>query len=259
MLRRLWPFALLALAGCAHSPVPAGSAAPLAQSRQLVVVTTAGWDADHGALRRFARDAGGAWHPVGEAQPVVVGRAGAGWGLGLHPAPPAAVAAGDPVKREGDGRAPAGIFAIGPAFGYATTADTALPYAAMDAGDYCMDVSGSPLYNRIVDTDDVGAAAVEASSEPMRRDLHADGDQRYRLGFVIAHNPQAVPMGGSCIFAHLWKTPDTATAGCTAMAPATMQALLQWLDPDAQPRFVLLPAAEYAQLQGAWDLPALPR
>ena len=62
-------------------------------------------------------------------------------------------------------------------------------------------------------------------------------------------------MAGSCIFAHLWKTPDTATAGCTAMAPATMDAVLAWLDPAQRPVFVLLPASEYRALQAAWRLP----
>jgi hypothetical protein len=37
-----------------------------------------------------------------------------------------------------------------------------------------------------------------------------------------------------------------------------MAALLAWLRPDANPVFVLLPDAEYARLQAAWHLPALP-
>ena len=95
------------------------------------------------------------------------------------------------------------------------------------------------------------------STEPMRRDLHAGGDQRYRLGFVIANNPRNARGGGSCIFGHLWKSPDSTTAGCTAMAPASMDALLRWLDAGKRPVFVLLPEAEYAHLRNAWALPAL--
>jgi L,D-peptidoglycan transpeptidase YkuD (ErfK/YbiS/YcfS/YnhG family) len=91
----------------------------------------------------------------------------------------------------------------------------------------------------------------------MRLDLHHDGDVRYREGFVIEHNAQAIPGHGSCIFAHLWRTPGEATAGCTAMQPANMQRLLAWIDPKATPRFVLLPKAEYRRLQAAWALPAL--
>lgn len=259
MLRHLLAAATLALAACAHAPVAGDgdSGARWQHARQMVVVTTDGWDDDHGRLRTFQREDGGAWRETGTARPVVIGRSGAAWGIGLHDIPPDDGRAGDsgPVKREGDGRSPAGVFAIGEAFGYAASGATALPYEAMDASDYCIDVSGSPLYNRIVDADDVGADAVRESTEPMRRDLHADGDQRYRLGFVIEHNPQGKAMAGSCIFAHLWKSPDTATAGCTAMPDATMQALLAWLDPARQPVFVLLPRAEYDRLQAPWGLP----
>ena len=103
----------------------------------------------------------------------------------------------------------------------------------------------------------VGAAAVKGSTEPMRRDLHVNGDQRYRLGFVIEHNAQAAPQGGSCIFAHLWKSPSDATTGCTAMTPALMQSLLAWLKPQQHPVFVLLPQAEYERLRDEWQLPVI--
>jgi len=261
--------AVLALAACAHSPAELATATRWQHAHQLVLVTIDDWNSNHGALRSYARsdDAAG-WQPTAPAQAVVIGRAGAAWGIGLHDMPAATSAtastsaetpATGPIKREGDGRSPAGVFAIGEAFGYAATARTALPYAPMQASDYCIDVSGSPLYNRIVDADEVGAEAVQDSTEPMRRDLHADGDQRYRLGFVIEHNPRGVAMAGSCIFAHLWKSPDSTTAGCTAMPPDAMQALLAWLDPREQPIFVLLPRAEYRRLQHAWHLPPLPR
>ncbi|MEO5560757.1 MAG: hypothetical protein ABIO49_12650 [Dokdonella sp.] len=216
----------------------------------MVLVTTSGWDADHGVLRTYERVADH-WRERGAARDVTIGRAGAAWGIGLHESQ-----ADGPLKREGDGRSPAGVFEIGEAFGYAPDADTTLRYRALSGSDYCVDVSGSPLYNRIVDARDVGADAVAASTEPMRRDLHADGDQRYRLGFVIAHNAQARADGGSCIFAHLWKSPTDATAGCTAMSDASMMSLLRWLRSPQHPVFVLLPEGEYMRLQKAWHLPA---
>ena len=253
------------LAGCAHrggtiaattpEPLPASPAAAWQSARQLVLVITPGWNANRGTLRTFERGDRGAdasWREVGHAVPVTVGKAGAAWGLGLQPPQ---VASG-PLKLEGDVRSPAGVFRIGEAFGYAAHAATALPYRALSATDYCMDVSGTPQYNRIVDEKVVGAAAVKGSTEPMRRDLHAHGDQRYRLGFVIEHNAQAVPQAGSCIFAHLWKSPHDTTTGCTAMAVPVMRRLLAWLRPEDQPVFVLLPQAEYERLHTAWQLPA---
>ncbi|MDX3937176.1 L,D-transpeptidase family protein [Stenotrophomonas sp.] len=226
-------------------------AVALEGSTQLVVVTTDGWDATQGTLQAFERTAQG-WQPHGAAFDVAVGRSGSAWGEGLHP-----TQSGTPQKREGDGRSPAGIFAIGPAFGYAPRLTSGLPYQPMRDTSYCMDVPDSAYYNRIVDADVVGAEAVAGSTEPMRLDLHNKGDRRYREGFVIEHNAKATPGGGSCIFAHLWRTPGEATAGCTAMEPARMTTLLAWLNASAQPRFVLLPRAEYQRLQADWQLPGL--
>lgn len=255
MLRTLLTSTVLAIAslGAGHAAA-AETALPWAHSQQMVVVTTAGWDATRGELHRFERDPAGAWREAGAGVPVVIGRTGAAWGTGLHEVP---AGAGGPVKHEGDGRSPAGVFAIGEAFGYAARAETGLRYEALDANDWCVDVDGSPYYNRIVDSNDVGADAVKDSTEPMRRDLHADGDQRYRLGFVIGNNPGNARGAGSCIFGHLWKSPDSTTAGCTAMAPPSMETLLRWLDADRRPVFVLLPAAEYERLRTDWQLPAL--
>ena len=290
-LLRCLAVAALSLAG------PVWAATPLDGAAQVVVVTSDGWDSTHGRLQAFARtDAG--WKAEGSAFDVALGRSGSAWGIGLHPAmsgddasvgddrwssrasagtrddqrssptetrspidaaaPNSIAATSGPRKREGDGRSPAGVFALGTAFGYAAQADTALPWQPMQQSSYCMDVPDSPYYNRIVDAERVGAEAVEGSTEPMRLDLHNNGDVRYQQGFVINHNPRNVPGQGSCIFAHLWRKEGEATAGCTAMTAAHMQQLLAWLDPRSAPVFVLLPRAEYARLQQAWQLPALP-
>jgi L,D-peptidoglycan transpeptidase YkuD (ErfK/YbiS/YcfS/YnhG family) len=221
---------------------------PWSDARQLVLVTTPDWDATRGEMRRFLRTAEG-WEQVARDVPVVVGRAGAAWGVGMHPMQPG------PQKQEGDGRSPAGVFALGIAFGYAESADTGLSYVWMNASDWCIDVAESPLYNQIVDARDIGIDEVAGSTEPMRRDLHVDGDQRYKLGFAIQHNPANEPGAGSCIFAHLWNAPDAPTAGCTAMAEPHMQETLGWLELDANPVFILLPQQEYERLKRAWRLP----
>lgn len=242
-------FAILAcaLGACTQNLKPAQA---WTSSSQLVLVIVPDWSAEHGTLRTYTR-INGAWQVQSDAQPVVVGRTGSAWGQGLNRVPH-----DGPVKREGDGRATAGVFRIGEAFGYADRAVTALDYHAMHVDDYCIDVPSSPLYNQIVDTRNADPSIVAGSTEPMRRDLHANGDQRYRLGFVIEHNAGNTPDAGSCIFAHIWASPDTPTAGCTAMDGAAMEHLLAWLDPKQQPIFVLLPQAQYKNLQKDWDLPA---
>ncbi|MPZ20631.1 MAG: hypothetical protein GEV06_22380 [Luteitalea sp.] len=125
----------------------------------------------------------------------------------------------------------------------------------MRASHYCIDVSASPLYNRIVDAREVGERAVAGSTELMRRDLHADGDQLYKLGFVVEQNPDGRAGAGSYIFAHLWRAAGAPTVGCTAMAEPAMLDLLAWLRPQEYPIFVLLPESEYTRVQAEWQLP----
>jgi len=241
------------LVGLLALAVPSVAAAtPLREAQQLVLVIAPSWDDPTGRLYTFERsDGDGDWQRRGTAFDVTLGRSGSAWGSGLHPAQPGGV-----HKREGDGRSPAGVFSIGHGFGYASQIDGAWPYRQMQATHYCMDVAASPLYNQIVDSYDVGADAVAGSSEPMRLDLHNQGDERYSRGFVIEHNPANVSGRGSCIFAHLWRQPGEATAGCTAMSQEHMAALLNWLEPGANPRFVLLPQAEYQRLYHDWGLPS---
>jgi L,D-peptidoglycan transpeptidase YkuD (ErfK/YbiS/YcfS/YnhG family) len=240
-------FAIACLLGAprAHAAVPL----PWQNARQLVLVVVPDWDSTSGTLQKFQRKKQG-WKAAGDASDITIGHGGAAWGTGLH-----SPQQNGPQKREGDGRSPAGVFALGDAFGYAANAATQMPYLALSESDYCIDSGTSPLYNQIVDTQKVGADAQKDSTEPMRRDLHTNGDQRYRKGLVIQNNPQNVPGNGSCIFAHLWKAPGETTTGCTAMAADTMDKLLAWLKPEDHPVFVLLPRAEYVRLKAAWQLP----
>lgn len=235
-----------------HAPISVASAPPeipvWQRGQQLVLVVSADWSAANASLQRYEKRRFG-WRRVGDAIPVSLGKHGSAWGLGLH-----AGDLGEPKKREGDGKAPAGLFAIGIAFGADAELNTGLPYQPMDEHDWCIDVPGSPYYNQIVDQNQVGAAAIAGSSEPMRRDLHT-GDDLYRRGFVIAHNLAGTDRGGSCIFAHRWRSQGAPTAGCTAMSAEHLDTLLSWLQARQEPRFLLLPESEYRALRRAWKLP----
>ena len=229
-------------------PAPEHAGPIPALARQLVVVRGRGWDDFHAELHRFERsEVGGAWTEVGSAIPVVLGHAGLAWGRGLHgdEAPQAAGREGG-RKREGDGRSPAGVFALGDAWGREPDGATGLDYAVEGAGLRCVDDPGSAHYGRIVDGDEV--TPDWASAEAMAR--------LYALAIVIEHNPEHAAGGGSCIFLHAWDGPDEPVTGCTAMASEALDLLAAWLRPEAV--LVSLPGSSYARLRGAWALPELP-
>ena len=95
------------MASPSSSPFTQNAAAPLAAALQLLVVTAPAWGSTAGQLLRFARaERDGAWQAVGAALSVSLGRNGMAWGRGLH-LPMSGV-----EKVEGDGCAPAGIFAV---------------------------------------------------------------------------------------------------------------------------------------------------
>ncbi|HEV2961976.1 MAG TPA: L,D-transpeptidase family protein [Candidatus Angelobacter sp.] len=207
-----------------------------------------------GKLQRYERaNPRARWKPVGELVQVVVGKSGLGWGLGTRSV---SIASG-PIKKEGDGRAPAGVFRLSAVFGYASKqpAPWKMPYIASTPSVECVDDPHSKFYNRIVDRATVSPDW--NSSEHMLL-----GDERYRWGIVVEHNAAtnaqpAVPGSGSCIFLHIWLGPETSTVGCTAMAQEDLKALLAWLDPSRSPMLVQLPETQYKSLRKQWKLPPL--
>ena len=234
----------------------------LAHSTQLIVVTTPDWDTVQGHMQRYERATPQQpWRAVSEPIAIVVGKHGLGLGSGVVATDkPNIRAASDPVKHEGDGKSPAGVFTFGTAFGYASQplSGMKLPYLELTPSIECVDDISSKHYNRIVDR----ATVVPDwnSSEHMR-----NTGESYRWGIVVDHNNIAgdsahmpVPRGGSCIFLHIWQDASHGTAGCTAMPQSNVEELLRWIDPERYPLLVQLPVAQYKHLERRWNLPPLP-
>jgi D-alanyl-D-alanine dipeptidase len=241
--------------------LPTWAAEPkaLATSTQIIVVTTPDWNAPEGRLQRYERATPHKkWQAVGDPVSVVVGKNGLGWGAGVVATDdPKIRAASDPVKKEGDGRAPAGAFSLGTAFGYAPQplSGSKMPYLNLSSSVECVDDTTSKYYNRVVDR--ASTTADWNSSEHMLRT-----DELYRWGIVVGHNgiisgaaDSPTPGSGSCIFLHIWRGPGQPTVGCTAMPQERLESLLTWLDPASHPLLVQLPAAEYQRLSKQWRLP----
>jgi D-alanyl-D-alanine dipeptidase len=226
----------------------------LGSSTQVIVVTTSDWNAVDGRLQLYQRSGlGDPWSAVGEPITVVVGRNGMGWGDGILQIP-IARNTDEPVKREGDGKAPAGIFRLGTAFGYAAQKPDGwkMPYLALTPNIDCVDDSRSRFYNRVIDRSTV--AVDWNSAEHMR-----SAGEAYRWGVVIDHNADSPrPQGGSCVFMHIWGGPGVGTAGCTAMPEPRIKFILGWLNPAAKPLLVQLPIKQYRRLEKTLRLPPPP-
>ena len=120
---------------------------------QLILVTTADWNAVDGQLQRYQRTSSeGPWNAVGGPVSIVVGSHGMGWGIGTVPMT-AMRSSDDPIKREGDHKSPAGIFRLGEAFGYAAQEPEGWKthYLPITPSTQCVDDPQSRFYNRILD------------------------------------------------------------------------------------------------------------
>jgi D-alanyl-D-alanine dipeptidase len=235
-------------------PIRAEQPAALRTSTQMLVITTADWNAVPGTLQRYERaSARKKWKKAGAPIAVVVAKNGLAWGAGV--AAPAKSSPLDPVKQEGDTRAPAGLFRLSTAFGYAAEkpATWKMPYVALTPTVECVDDPHSKYYNRVVDR-----ATVTPDWNSSEHMLYSNG--QYRWGLVVDHNTDPVtPGAGSCIFLHIWLGTGEGTVGCTAMAQENVEALLASLDPARQPLLLQLPRTQYQKLKKPWKLPALPR
>ncbi len=137
-------------------------------------------------------------------------------------------------KREGDGKTPSGIYALGDAFGYAEIMDTGLRYRQSGSEDFWVDDVESPNYNQWVHGDPHAK-----SFEKMHRD-----DRLYSAGIIVEYNTAPIVKGaGSAIFLHVWRASNKGTAGCVALEEKNILALLHWLDVGHKPRVILNPQA----------------
>lgn len=247
--------------GCSQAVLPVSGRASVTQpmttsatgtvnrALQLVVFVAPDWNTTSGSLRRFERPSAEApWTPVGAVVPAVVGRTGLAWSDSALVS-----GGGQPVKHEGDGKSPAGVFPLDTTFGFASRPEMSwlrMPYVPLGPGSDCVDDVASVHYNTVVDRSSM--ARVDWTSAEHMREVTP-----YRIGVIVGYNAPPQSGRGSCIFLHIWGGPASSTAGCTALDAGKLEELMRWLDSSRHPAIVQLPSAEYARLRAAWRLPAL--
>lgn len=243
----MWLTLSRALAGSQPDPIPSSPVPD--DTTQLVFAIVPDADSSYATVTRWVRTDTG-WRAEGTPIPARIGTSGVAWGRGLH-APQQGL-----QKVEGDNRAPAGVFALGSAYGDAPAPPDAVrwPYHPVGPRDLWFEDPKSPLYNShllVPGTDPLTPEQVKA--------VMKQGDPAHALKVFVAHNapPNAAPGSGSAIFLHSWRKDGAATtAGCTAMARTDLDALVSWLAPESTPVFALLSAADAEQLSLSWGLPA---
>jgi len=203
-------------------------------SSQLLFVQTDDWNTKEGTLQRYERVTFNdkRWVKVGKPISIILGRNGLGWGKGLHTTPKNAKY----IKKEGDGRAPAGLFTLGNGFGYSNF-EINFPYSTYKRTDHCVDDSNSQWYNKIIDSTEVDKDY--KSFEHMKLTNHL-----YRYGITVNHNPEQIKNAGSCIFMHIRSENGKGTAGCTAMKEEKIINILKWLNQEKKPLLLQLPKEE---------------
>jgi D-alanyl-D-alanine dipeptidase len=202
------------------------NATDIDKTKQLIVVTTKNWSTSKGVLQRYEKQKD-SWKKVGKSINIKLGRNGLGWGRGLHNIPKNAKI----IKKEGDGKAPAGIFELKQAFGYAPL-NVDYPYRVYRETDHCVDDANSKFYNSIVDSKKVKVDY--KSFEYMKFPKNY-----YKYGIVVNHNnideKGSVKGAGSCIFMHIKEIP---TAGCTVMKEREIKEILIWLNSKKRPLLI---------------------
>lgn len=175
-------------------------------SRQVITVAAPSTGTSSATLAAWQRGADGAWSRVLRPLTARVGSAGIG------------------AAREGSRLTPAGTMRLDQAFGRRANPGTRMPYFVTDRYDWWDENPSSPTYN----------LHVRRSSSPggASENLYLSGTV-YDHAVNMAWNPQRVPGAGSAFFLHV--SVGSSTAGCVAVPLETVQWILRWLDPAAQP------------------------
>jgi len=195
----------------------------LLASQQVLLVVGSDFNSSKAKLQAFEDG-----KPFYRQIDVNVGKKGLAWGLGEKKF---SLKKGEPLKYEGDNKAPIGVFKLTNLFGYSKDNSFKMSYFYTSKNLICVDDSDSNFYNQIIE-----ANGDEKSFEYMKRK-----DGQYELGIVVAHNTMGVKKRGSCIFLHVQKAPDAPTAGCTSMPLKDLKVLAHWLDKEKNPILIQIP------------------
>lgn len=219
-------------------------------SSQMIFVLTDSTTSSKGNLFCFEKQKDkDVWIQIDNKIPVVLGRNGLGWGRGLNSIDSSRL----PIKTEGDGRSPAGVFELGAAFGYATSDEMKglkIPYLPITELVECIDDINSDYYNQIIKRDEINEIDWLSSEKMFFAEIW------YEQGVIVNQNTDPISKGsGSCIFLHNWSKSNETSAGCTEMEPINLKKIIHWLDSSSNPILIQLTRQLFTEYQNIWKLP----
>lgn len=200
-------------------------------SQQVILVVSADFNTSDASMECYEDD-----KKVFETFHVNIGKNGLGWGLGELIL---TKKSGEPFKKEGDKKAPAGVFKLTNIFGYKEKRNFHMPYLFASKNLICVDDVVSEYYNQIIQMPD---------NKPKSFEYMKRGDNQYELGIVVAHNKSGIKQKGSCIFMHVEKFDNAPTVGCTSMKLEELKQITSWLDETKNPILIQIPKSSSKEI-----------
>jgi D-alanyl-D-alanine dipeptidase len=213
---------------------------PLVSARKLVLVTADKFTSATATVQRFERAAPKApWQLSGGPATGLIGYKGLAWAHAFR----GLARRGEPVKVEGDKRAPAGFYKTGRSFGFAVSDRPG--YLRITEGMTCVDDPSSPAYNTIAMRSEIGAKVHGENmwSSPV-----------YARGLLVDYPTNGKARAGSCIFIHLQLPGRTGTNGCVALPEPQLEAVQDHVQDGAV--LAILPRQALKRFKGCLPEPA---
>ncbi len=185
-------------------------------NKQLILVTSNGYNTSNAEIRTFERNSKGSWVPVLTTKGHI-GKYGF---------------AKEKDMKEGGKKSPIGKYTIGTAFGRKANPGTKLNYRKITADDVWVDDPKSKLYN---------TWQSKKKTKTHWKSAENMNIAAYTYGFVINYNTKRIPYKGSAIFFHIG---NSYTLGCTATSEENVKRILKWLDPKKNPVIIQTPINE---------------
>lgn len=212
------------------------------ETKQVVFVLADNFNSTTAKLVQYEK-LDGKFKQVSKPIKVNIGQNGLGWGLSNYEFKKAT---NEPLKKEGDKKAVAGIFDLTKIYTYHNSLQTKMPYEKSTQNHICVDDTNSNMYNKVVKTKN------KKNFKSFENMLLKN--ETYEYVIFVKHNENQIKKSGSCIFLHVENPKKKETSGCTSMKKNQIEKLVKWLDIKKEPILIQLPKKACLGMKNAYPL-----